>query len=210
MGWGVFLGREGVKKIFSAVGTAFEVKEKDLNGALVGRREEWREGGWELRIGGLRDTEKGPSIGRAQLMCAQILRSKSLNPSIPRSLPPFPYPTQTAVTGLSGSGPAYVFMFIEALADGGVRAGLPRNIAMQLATQTVKGAASMLQQTGEHPGVLKDQVASPGGTTIAGIEALEKGAFRATVMGAVTAAADRSKQLAELSKPTPNPRPPAT
>jgi len=101
-------------------------------------------------------------------------------------------------------------MFIEALADGGVRAGLPRNIAMQLATQTVKGAASMLQQTGEHPGVLKDQVASPGGTTIAGIEALEKGAFRATVMGAVTAAADRSKQLAELSKPTPNPRPPAT
>ena len=126
----------------------------------------------------------------------------------PPSLPPLPTPT--AVTGLSGSGPAYVFMFIEALADGGVRAGLPRNIAMQLATQTVKGAASMLQQTGEHPGVLKDQVASPGGTTIAGIEALEKGAFRATVMGAVTAAADKSKQLAELSKPTPNPRPPVT
>lgn len=107
------------------------------------------------------------------------------------------YTIHTAVTGLSGSGPAYVFMFIEALADGGVRAGLPRNVAMQLAIQTVKGASIMLQQTGEHPGVLKDQVASPGGTTIAGIEALEKGAFRATVMGAVTSAAERSKQLAE-------------
>jgi pyrroline-5-carboxylate reductase len=101
------------------------------------------------------------------------------------------------VTGLSGSGPAYVFMMIEALADGGVRAGLPRNVAMQLAVQTVKGAAAMCQATGEHPGVLKDQVASPGGTTIAGIEALERGAFRATVMGAVTAAAGRSKELSE-------------
>lgn len=101
------------------------------------------------------------------------------------------------MTGLSGSGPAYVFMMIEALADGGVRAGLPRAVAMQLAVQTVKGAATMCQMTGEHPGVLKDQVASPGGTTIAGIEALEKGAFRATVMGAVTAAAGRSKELSE-------------
>ncbi len=81
---------------------------------------------------------------------------------------------------------------------------------MQLATQTVKGAATMVQLTGEHPGVLKDQVASPGGTTIAGIEALEKGAFRATVMSAVTAAADKAKQLAEQSKPSPNPRPPMT
>lgn len=68
----------------------------------------------------------------------------------------------------------------------------------------------MVQLTGEHPGVLKDQVASPGGTTIAGIEALEKGSFRATVMSAVTASADRAKQLAEQSKPTPNPRPPMT
>ncbi|EWM30577.1 pyrroline-5-carboxylate reductase [Nannochloropsis gaditana] len=131
-----------VKRIFSAVGAAFEVKEKDLN----------------------------------------------------------------AVTGLSGSGPAYVFMMIEAMADGGVRAGLPRNVAMQLAAQTVKGAATMVQLTGEHPGVLKDQVASPGGTTITGIEALEKGGLRSTVIGAVVAAAERSKQLAESSKPTPNPR----
>eukprot|EP00978_Attheya_sp_CCMP212_P036877 scaffold170273_cov47-Attheya_sp.AAC.1 len=100
-----------------------------------------------------------------------------------------------AVTGVSGSGPAYVFLFIEALSDGGVRAGLPRSVATQLAAQTVKGAAEMVLRTGKHPGELKDGVTSPGGTTIAGVEALEKGAFRATVISAVTATTKRSMQL---------------
>ncbi len=100
-----------------------------------------------------------------------------------------------AVTGLSGSGPAYVCLFIEALADGGVHAGLPRDVALQLAAQTVLGSAQMVLETGEHPGVLKDRVASPGGTTIAGLHALEQGAFRGTVMDAVLASAKRSTEL---------------
>lgn len=102
-----------------------------------------------------------------------------------------------AVTGLSGSGPAYVCMFIEALADGGVASGLPRTVAMSLAVQLVKGAATMVQVTGQHPGALKDAVASPGGTTIAGIHALERGAFRGTVMNGVVAATERSIQLSQ-------------
>ncbi len=100
-----------------------------------------------------------------------------------------------AVTGLSGSGPAYVYLLIEALADGGVNMGLPRQVAHLLAAQTLLGAAQMVLELGEHPGQLKDRVASPGGTTIAGIHELEKGAFRATLMNAVEAAAQRSKEL---------------
>jgi len=100
-----------------------------------------------------------------------------------------------AVTGLSASGPAYVAVMIEALADGGVCAGLSREIANQLATQTVYGTAKMLLETCLHPGMLKDMVASPGGTTIAGIHALERGGLRAALMDAVEAATKRSVEL---------------
>jgi pyrroline-5-carboxylate reductase len=101
-----------------------------------------------------------------------------------------------AVTALSGSGPAYVFTFIEALADAGVKNGLPRAVAAQLAVQTVLGSARMVSETGEHPVLLKEKVTSPGGTTIAALHALENGSFRGVVMDAVDAACLRSKELA--------------
>ena len=104
-----------------------------------------------------------------------------------------------AVTGLSGSGPAYIYQIIEALSDGGVRMGLPRDIATQLAAQTVKGAAEMVLETGEHPGALKDAVTSPAGTTIAGIHALEAGGLRSSLMNAVSAATLRSIELGKKS-----------
>ncbi|CAL1411894.1 unnamed protein product [Linum trigynum] len=102
-----------------------------------------------------------------------------------------------AITGLSGSGPAYIYIAIEALADGGVAAGLPRELALGLASQTVLGAASMVCQSGKHPGQLKDEVASPGGTTIAGIHELEKDGFRGLLMNAVVAAAKRSREFSK-------------
>lgn len=100
-----------------------------------------------------------------------------------------------AVTGLSGSGPAFVYLMIEALSDGGVRVGLPRDVATTLAAQTVFGAAKMVLETRSHPGVLKDMVASPGGTTIAGLHALERGGVRGALMDAVEAATRRAVEL---------------
>jgi pyrroline-5-carboxylate reductase len=102
-----------------------------------------------------------------------------------------------AVTGLSGSGPAYGYLMIEALSDGGVAAGLPRDVATRLAAQTLLGAARMVLETGLHPGALKDMVTSPGGTTIEGVHELERGGVRAALIQAVRVAADKSKRLGQ-------------
>jgi len=105
-----------------------------------------------------------------------------------------------AVTGLSGSGPAFVSMFVEALADGGVKMGLPRDMSLMLAAQTVFGTAKMIIENQTHPAELKDKVSSPGGTTIEGIHELESGGFRANVISAVEAAAYRSRELSKEGK----------
>ena len=101
-----------------------------------------------------------------------------------------------AVAGLSGSGPAFVYMMIDSLADGGVKMGLSREHALRLAVQTVKGAAAVIQQTGEHPAFLKDNVCSPRGTTIYGVHALERSGFRASVIDAVEASTLRAREIA--------------
>ena len=99
------------------------------------------------------------------------------------------------VTGLSGSGPAYVYLVIEALSDAGVLMGLPRDLSLKLAAQTVAGSAEMVLKTGRHPAALRDEVTSPGGTTIAGIEALEAGGVRSAFLSAVRAATERAREL---------------
>jgi len=105
-----------------------------------------------------------------------------------------------AVTGLSGSGPAYIYMVIEALCDGGVKMGLPRDVAMKLATQTVFGAAKLVKETGAHPATLKDQVTTPGGTTISAVHELEERGLRAMLISAVVTATERSRALNALAR----------
>ena len=104
-----------------------------------------------------------------------------------------------AITGLSGSGPAYIFLIVEALADAGVKVGLSRQEALFLSAQTVLGAAKMLIETKEHPGQLRDRVTSPGGTAIAGLATLEKGGLRTTLINAVEVATNRSRELGEMT-----------
>ena len=109
-----------------------------------------------------------------------------------------PEPLFDAVTSISGSGPAYVYLFIEALADAGVRQGLSRGLSYILAAQTLAGASQMVLQTGRHPGMLKDAVASPGGTTIEAIYALEKAGLRGAILDAVDACARKAAQMAAI------------
>ncbi len=134
-----------------------------------------------FRTGGAATAEDGELVQR-------LLSAVGVAVEVPEGL-------LDAVTGLSGSGPAYGYLMIEALSDGGVRMGLPRDIATTLAAQTLLGAAKMVLETGQHPGALKDAVTSPGGTTIAGLHALENGGFRGTVINAVEAATQRSQEL---------------
>ena len=143
--------------------------------ALVGR------GAAGYCLGNRASTEDGQTA-------ESLLAAVGIAVSVPEKL-------MDAVTGLSGSGPAYVYLIIEALADGGVRSGLPRTHALQLAAQTVFGAAAMVLETGEHPAVLKDMVTSPGGTTIAGLAELEARGLRAALIEAVTAATRRATEL---------------
>ena len=134
-------------------------------------------------------TAEGVSEETTQLVM-QLMQSVGSCEQVPEKL-------LDAVTGLSGSGPAYVFQFIEALSDGGVFAGLPRATATKLAAQPVLGAAKMVLETGQHPGELKDAVTSPGGTTITGLAALERNGFRSAAIEAVVAATKRSQELRE-------------
>lgn len=130
----------------------------------------------------------GEVSDREMELCMKLIGSFGMAEEIPERL-------IDAVGGVSGSSPAFVFLFIEALADGGVKAGMPRQQAYRFAAQTVLGSAKLMLETGKHPGELKDMVCSPGGTTIEGVQVLEEMGLRASVMGAVEACVEKSKKM---------------
>jgi len=152
---------------------------------------------------GLVDTleylHKGGRIGKAQALLGSVLNVKPLIEVRDGEVYPLDKESLLDVgTGLSGSGPAYIFLIVEAMADAGVKVGLSRQEALFLSAQTVLGAAKMLIETREHPGQLRDRVTSPGGTAIAGLATLEKGGLRTTLINAVEVATNRSRELGEI------------
>ena len=130
---------------------------------------------------------------------AETIRAKSIFEAVGKAWV-VPEELMNAVTGLSGSGPAYIYMVIEALSDGGVKMGMPRQLALELASQTVLGAAKLVQETGLHPAVLRDQVTTPGGTTISAIHELERHGLRPMLISAVVTATKRSRLLARAAE----------
>lgn len=130
---------------------------------------------------------------------AEVLRAKSIFEAVGKAWV-VPEELMNAVTGLSGSGPAYIYMVIEALSDGGVKMGMPRQLALELAAQTVLGAAKLVQETGLHPAVLRDQVTTPGGTTISAIHELERHGLRPMLISAVVTATKKSRLLARTAE----------
>ena len=182
---------ELVKRVLSAVGVAYEVGESLLDAACGVRARLVRvmpntpalvgEGACGYALGQAATAEDGELVKR-------LLSAVGVAYEVDESL-------IDAVTGLSGSGPAYGYMIIEALSDGGVAAGLPRDISTRLAAQTMLGAAKMVLETGKHPGELKDMVCSPGGTTIEGVHELEEGGVCSALINAVRAATERAVEL---------------
>jgi pyrroline-5-carboxylate reductase len=130
---------------------------------------------------------------------AEIQRTKSVFEAVGKAWV-VPEELMNAVTGLSGSGPAYIYMVIEALSDGGVKMGMPRQLALELSAQTVLGAAKLVQETGLHPAVLRDQVTTPGGTTISAIHELERHGLRPMLISAVVTATKKSRLLARAAE----------
>lgn len=130
---------------------------------------------------------------------AEVQRAKSIFEAVGKAWV-VPEELMNAVTGLSGSGPAYIYMVIEALSDGGVKMGMPRQLALELAAQTVLGAAKLVQETGLHPAVLRDQVTTPGGTTISAIHELERHGLRPMLISAVVTATKKSRLLARAAE----------